>query len=103
MNGGQIPVDINYFGSLETETEMYLTPEGKKYNDPWRYSIKEIDEFSKGNRDYITGYTSGNDGEIPIILSPKYKKNVKKDGTIIITDHSFDMRGNEKWKNRNNV
>jgi len=27
-----------------------------------------------------------------------YKKKVKKDGTIIITDYSFDMRGNEKWK-----
>jgi len=72
------------------------------------YKVNEIIEFSKGNRDFLAGYYSGNGPEVlevPLILNPRYKKKILKDKnregeyeTIVISHYAFDNSYKPKWK-----
>jgi hypothetical protein len=93
--------DTNYYGGLvEMWVEEHKNPMYKKNNFKFWYEENESIEFSKGNRDYIIGYRPdpGNANDIPVILSSHYKKKVQLDGSIIVTDYSFDLPGDELWK-----
>ena len=74
-------------------------PNFKKYHfKSWR-ELNETVEFSKGNRDYIAGFKPdwAGYGEVPVILSPKYKI-AHKDGSLIITDWDYDTINDYRWK-----
>ncbi len=66
-------------------------------HDIW-YGNNEVIEFSKGNRDYISGYKPENTGyvETPIILPKYYSKKIIGDD-IIVTCYDFGYNSN-KWE-----
>jgi hypothetical protein len=91
-------IDESYFGSVIEEIYLpKINSEFKKYDSKEWHEANEAVEFSKGNRDYISGYIPDSDGERPIILSLKYKIKHKK-GSLIITDWDYHMTYDEKWK-----
>jgi len=92
-------INENYWpkGLIDKETKKVNDQEYKKYNPQFWHESNEMVEFSKGNRDYLSGYAPDSDGERPIILSLKYKIK-HKNGSLIITDWDYDLTGDEKWK-----
>ena len=94
-------IDEKYYGEglIKDTIEKLKDNKWKKYYPEEWHEDNEMVEFSKGNRDYLSGFKPEYSGyeEVPIILSLNYKIKHKK-GSLIITDYSYDLPHDEKWK-----
>jgi len=91
----------NFIKLLQTEKFGFRTWRDYRKSAAYSqwYSGRQIIEFSRGKRDFITGYIEPSGLEIPIILNKNYHKEIQEDGTIIVWYYDFNHKVEPpKWE-----